>query len=97
MIILTNFQNDPFSGYDVLLFIQRQFNIDLSPGTVYSTIYAMERKELITIVSTRGKRTYKITEKGKITANILTTPDEIQAYVTKLTGKLRTTHQHISE
>jgi DNA-binding PadR family transcriptional regulator len=97
MIILTNFQNEPFSGYDVLLFIQRQFNIDLSPGTVYATIYSMERKKLITIVSTRGKRTYKITDKGKLTANILAKPDEIQAYVAKLTGKSGTTHQHISE
>jgi DNA-binding PadR family transcriptional regulator len=97
MIILTNFQNEPFSGYDVLLFIQRQFNIILSPGSVYSTVYSMERKKLITASSTTGKRTYKITQKGKLTANILAKPDEIQAYVAKLTGKIRTTQRYIPQ
>jgi DNA-binding PadR family transcriptional regulator len=57
----------------------------------------MERKKLITASSTTGKRTYKITQKGKLTANILAKPDEIQAYVAKLTGKIRTTQRYIPQ
>ena len=87
IIILTHFKNDPFSGYDILLFIQKQFNIILSPGTVYSVVYAMERKKLITGSSKKGKRTYTLTEKGRLTANIATSPNELQSFMTKLTGK----------
>lgn len=82
IIILGNFQNETFSGYDIIQFIQNKFGSLISPGTAYSTLYAMERRNLVTGTYTDNrKRTYKLTEKGKLTLRVLTSKNEIETFM----------------
>jgi DNA-binding PadR family transcriptional regulator len=53
------------SGYDVTAFVNNKFGGILSPGTVYATIYAIERKGLIVGELDGRKTVYKLTEKGQ--------------------------------
>ena len=57
------------SGYDFVEVIQKQFNFILSPGTIYSTLYSLERKGLIKPLAVSSiknrKRAYTLTEKGE--------------------------------
>ena len=65
IIILAELRNsNPVSGYDILDFVQRKFGFLVSPGTVYSLLYSMERKGLVKCASTQAKRVYALTEKG---------------------------------
>ncbi len=52
------------SGYDVTAFVNNKFGGILSPGTVYATLYSMERKGLIEGESDGRKTTYKLTHSG---------------------------------
>jgi len=58
---------NPLCGHDTRALIQKKFNILLSSGTIYSTLYSMERKGLIEGITDRKKRVYRLTEKGKET------------------------------
>ncbi len=61
------------SGYDIIDYIYTKFSVSISPGTVYSTLYAIERKGLI-YGETDGRKTiYKLTEKGKLVVETLRT------------------------
>jgi DNA-binding PadR family transcriptional regulator len=68
--ILSKLKNGAsLSGYDFVAIINRQFNFLLSPGTVYSALYSLERKGLIkpVVASSRRnkKRVYSITQEGR--------------------------------
>jgi DNA-binding PadR family transcriptional regulator len=67
IIILTNLhdQNTKIGGYDVMGFIHEEFNTLLSAGTIYSTLYSLERDGLVKGEYTRRKKMYMLTEKGK--------------------------------
>lgn len=64
VIILNRLRVVPSSGYDLIQYIYRKSSIFLSPGTVYSTLYSMERKGLVEGRSASKKRIYHITSKG---------------------------------
>jgi len=53
------------SGYDVTAFVNSKFGGVLSPGTVYATLYAIERKGLIEGENDGRKTVYKLTPKGQ--------------------------------
>ena len=53
------------SGYDFLLYFNKKFNINLSPGTIYSTINNMERDGLIKSKIFHRKRIYELTLEGE--------------------------------
>ncbi len=53
------------SGYDVTGFVNGKFGGILSPGTVYATLYALERKGLIAGESDGRKTVYQLTEMGQ--------------------------------
>ncbi|MEM2779723.1 MAG: helix-turn-helix transcriptional regulator [Candidatus Bathyarchaeia archaeon] len=85
IIIMAQFIDRSFSGYDVLVFIQKQFNLLLSPGTVYSKLYSMEREGLVKLVAKRGrKRIYRVTDLGKLTVEVTTSADEIKAFFARI-------------
>ena len=68
--ILTKLKNNtPLSGYDLIDIIPQQFGFWLSPSTVYSALYRMERKGLIKTLCVSPfegrKRVYTVTEEGK--------------------------------
>lgn len=53
------------TGYDLALLERERFGVTLSPGTVYMTIYAMERKGLIVGKPVSKKTMYSLTVKGE--------------------------------
>lgn len=63
-IVLYHFQQAPFSAYDVTQLVNRSLNILLSPGTIYSTLYSMQRNGLLESYNVPNKRIFKATEKG---------------------------------
>lgn len=82
---MARFRDKPFSGYDVLIFVREQFGLLLSPGTVYSRLYSMEREGLIELVIEKGKkRVYRLTDLGKLMVDVTTSMNEIKAFITKI-------------
>lgn len=70
LLILVELTNSPMSGYDVIGLIQKKFGFLVSPGTVYSLLYSMERDGLIKGTHNQRKRVYVLTEKGKQNAEV---------------------------
>jgi DNA-binding PadR family transcriptional regulator len=64
VIILAKLRDGPASGYDVICLIDMKFHILLSPGTVYSMLYSLERQQLIEGSWSARKRVYRLTDKG---------------------------------
>ncbi len=81
IIMIAHFQQKAFSGYDVIQFIHRRFGILLSSGTVYYTLYAMEREKLLESYSAFNKRVFKATEKGLHRTQLLMNPNEMGAFL----------------
>ncbi|MCW4016954.1 MAG: PadR family transcriptional regulator [Candidatus Bathyarchaeota archaeon] len=67
VLILAELQEKSLSGYDIIGLIHKRFNILVSSGTVYSLLYSLERKGLVTADLDNRKRTYTLTDKGKQT------------------------------
>jgi DNA-binding PadR family transcriptional regulator len=75
-------QNDSLSGYDVIRIFYKKFGILLSPGTIYSVLYSMERNGLIEGKENSHKRVYNLTEIGEKTIkNMLNSIEEIQKFI----------------
>lgn len=53
------------TGYDLAMLEREKFGVSLSPGTVYMTMYAMERRGLISGKPIGKKTAYSLTEKGE--------------------------------
>jgi len=89
VLILALVRKKAINGYDVIIFVNRKFNILISAGTVYSTLYLLERDGLIQGNWTQRKRMYTITEKGAKTINaILSSNDKIQLFMANLVSCL---------
>jgi len=66
LIILDRVESVPYiNGYAIIEYIFQKFNILVSSGSVYSTLYAMEREGLIEGAWKGRKRIYNITPEGK--------------------------------
>jgi len=63
ILILGEMKRSVVSGYDVISIIHKRFGILLSSGTVYSTLYSLERRGLIRGTWNNRKRVYALTEK----------------------------------
>jgi len=73
------------SGYDVIKYLHRRFRFLPSAGTVYSLLYAMERKGLLKGEQKGEKRVYTLTNKGKETAKVIfSAKDRIVTFVSAL-------------
>jgi DNA-binding PadR family transcriptional regulator len=57
-------KENTLGGYDITGFINNRFGSILSPGTVYATLYAMERRGVIAGSSDGKKTVYALTLKG---------------------------------
>ena len=67
LLILAELQQKPLSGYDIIGLVHRRFNVLVSSGTVYSMLYSLERKGLVTADMDNRKRVYTLTSKGEQT------------------------------
>lgn len=70
-VILHRLRDRQLSGYDLLKTLQNDYNLLVSPGTMYSTIYALEREGFIESTQNGRKRVYQLTDKGKTTIQII--------------------------
>jgi DNA-binding PadR family transcriptional regulator len=76
------------SGYDVIAYIHKKFDLLVSPGTAYALLYSMQRKGLIENTVESCKKVYKITEKGrKMLDSILRREEEIRHLVNSIFSK----------
>jgi DNA-binding PadR family transcriptional regulator len=71
IVVMTKLKSETLSGYDFIAFINKRFNMLISAGTVYSLLYALERKQLIEGSGEERRRVYKLTEKGKTTIDVI--------------------------
>jgi DNA-binding PadR family transcriptional regulator len=82
-IIMSELQNGPISGYDVISYIHNKFGFLASSGTVYSLLYSLERNGLVEGIWIERKRIYRLTEKGAQTIQtILNSQDKIKGFMT---------------
>lgn len=85
ILIELNNKGVPMSGYDIIHFVHRRFNILLSSGTVYALLYSMEREGLIKGKWGWRKRVYVLTEKGNEAAKeVVDGCDEILSLVKQI-------------
>jgi DNA-binding PadR family transcriptional regulator len=84
-IIMSELQNGPISGYDVISYIHTRFGFLVSSGTVYSLLYSLERNGLVDGVWIERKRVYRLTEKGAQTIEtILSAQDKIRSFMSTI-------------
>ena len=73
------------SGYDLVKLIHGTYDILISPGTVYSILYTLERRRIIAGEWEEGRRIYTLTEKGeKIAETIMGLKKELLMFVEHL-------------
>lgn len=86
-IVLYHFQQEIFSAYDVTQLVNRRLNILLSPGTIYSTLYSMQREGLLESYNIPNKRVFKASEKGLKINKLIRTNADMVALITKIMQK----------
>ena len=64
LLILAKLRRETMSGYDFVTFINKDFHVLVSPGTIYSTLLHMERDGLVKAAGSQRKRVYVLTDKG---------------------------------
>ncbi len=86
IFLLSIKRNGALSGYDLLQRLQNKYRVNLSPGTIYTQLYALERKNLLKgQVDSSGKRVYSLTSDGiKATEIILSSRKTIEKMFTSL-------------
>jgi len=99
IIIMAELRNrNPLSGYDVIDFIHKKFDILISSGTVYALLYYMEREGLIKGVWVQRKRAYTLTDKGRETINAISKlMGEIQIFIRSLISVEKTFSMPLSQ
>jgi DNA-binding PadR family transcriptional regulator len=78
-------KNGGLSGYDVMALVQNKFDKSISPGTIYSVLYSIERKGLVKGESDGRKTNYKLTDKGReVTESMLGYRKEMIEFMKKI-------------
>jgi len=73
LLILLKLRREPMSGYDVITMIFEDFGFLPSSGSIYSTLYALEREGFIKGCWNGKKRLYTLTVKGEEVARMALT------------------------
>ena len=89
VIILSELKERQMSGYDIICIIYEQFHLLFSSGTVYFTIYRLERDGLIRGRWSARKRVYTLTPKGEnVLKEIADSHRVIQEVVARIFSKI---------
>jgi len=64
IFILAELDESEIGGYDIIKHIHKRHGVLISSGTVYSTLYKLERDGLIKSQFDERKRVYELTKKG---------------------------------
>ncbi|MEM4188794.1 MAG: PadR family transcriptional regulator, partial [Candidatus Hadarchaeum sp.] len=69
-IVLSMLSEHPMCGYDVIKTIYQRYYTSLSQGTVYSLLYSLEARGLVTVMKGESMRSkiYVLTEQGRALA-----------------------------
>ncbi|MEM3055579.1 MAG: PadR family transcriptional regulator, partial [Candidatus Bathyarchaeia archaeon] len=65
VIILLELRRRALGGHDIISCIQNKFQVTLSPSTVYSSLYSLEKNGFVKGRYLCRKKVYAITDKGK--------------------------------
>jgi DNA-binding PadR family transcriptional regulator len=65
LFIMVKMREAKSSGYDIMTHFHHRYDLLVSPGTVYSVLYSLEREGLIKADDMGGKRIYSLTGKGE--------------------------------
>jgi DNA-binding PadR family transcriptional regulator len=85
IVIMVKMREGETSGYDILTYFHEKFDFFVSPGTVYSVLYSMERNGLIKARGVDRKRIYALTPKGEATIKaILESSGVLESFLTRL-------------
>jgi len=85
ILILSELRKSPMSGYDVITLVYQKFNFLPSSGSVYSLLYALERKGLTKGGWNEKRRIYTLTPKGEeIVEASLSLYGKIESLMTKI-------------
>ncbi len=87
IIIIAQFKEEAFEVSDVVKYIEKQFHITISSGTIYSTVYAMERNGLLVGYALEFARMYKATAKGLHRTALLFGSEKVASCIEKIQGK----------
>jgi len=88
LFVLSQLEKAPMSGYDLINFVHKRFDIMLSAGTAYSILYRLERQRLVTAEWRKRERVYILTEKGKHSIQVVTKEiDQLQNFLSLLLRK----------
>jgi DNA-binding PadR family transcriptional regulator len=91
ILIMVKMRQGETSGYDILTHFHEKFDLLVSPGTVYSVLYAMERKGLIRARGDDRKRVYTLTTKGEATIKAIRESSEVlENFLTRLLKETET-------
>lgn len=78
------------NAYEIIRYVHKEFGVLVSPGTVYSAVYSLERQSFIKGKSEEGKsktsrRVYRLTKKGEeMIDNAFKAKHQIQLLVSKI-------------
>ena len=86
VLIIAHFKEEAFSVYNIMEFAKNRFDVILSSGTLYSTVYSMERQGLLQAFYGYRKRLFKATPKGLHRTNLIVHSKEVAAVVEKMTN-----------
>lgn len=85
ILIMVKMKQGEASGYDILTYFHEKFDFLVSPGTVYSVLYSMERNGLIKARGVDRKRIYALTSKGEATIKAISDSSEVlESFLTRL-------------
>jgi len=86
ILILKYLKRQPLAnGYDIIKQMYKDFGILISPGTIYSAVYSLERQALIKGNSDKSGRTYSLTRQGAEMLNhTYKTKEQIQFLISKI-------------
>ena len=62
---------EALGGYDFVKLVTEEFDVTVSPGSMYAVLYSMERDGLIQASSKPRKRAYMLTDKGEATTKTI--------------------------
>jgi DNA-binding PadR family transcriptional regulator len=77
-IILCRLRNNQLSGYDLLTILHQSLNLIVSPGTIYSTLYSLERQGFIECIPNGRKKVYRLTDDGNAKLQIISHSKKIR-------------------
>lgn len=75
LIILSALKNGQMSGYDLIVYIKKKYNLKISPGKVYQHLNALSRDGLVVSDQIPRKRIYEMTVDGGNLMAIMQDPE----------------------